>query len=156
MDTPIDVDDDNQWKHDSEFVKITKNMSDTCLYSIFTRNRLRMVSYMSEACSSTSTTSTRLSPTSGYVIFSNTHGTCYISYFSREIGYTHLEGSGWFTLSTLISMTWRPPTYLRPFPIFFSWKIGYKTCAMCVFESMTYPLVGLGLVGIVDVDEHNL
>ena len=26
MDTPIDVDEDNQWKHDSEFVKIIKNM----------------------------------------------------------------------------------------------------------------------------------
>ena len=27
----------------------------------------------------------------------------------------------------------------------------YKTCAMCVYENMTYPLVGL-----VDVDEHDL
>ena len=30
MDTPIDVDEDSQWKHDSEFVKIVKNMYDTC------------------------------------------------------------------------------------------------------------------------------
>ena len=43
---------------------------------IFKRNRLRMVSDMSEAsksCPSTSTTSTRPSPSSGYVIFSETH-----------------------------------------------------------------------------------
>ena len=46
--------------------------------------------------------------------------------------------------------------FKRPFPIDFSWKIGYKTCAMCVFENMTYPLVGLGLVDVVDVDEHDL
>ena len=30
MDTPIDVDKDSQWKHDSEFVKIIKNMYGTC------------------------------------------------------------------------------------------------------------------------------
>ena len=51
------------------------------------RNRLRMVSDMSEAsttCSSTSTTSTSPSPTIGYVIFSKTHGTCFISNL-REI-----------------------------------------------------------------------
>ena len=30
MDTPIDVDEDSQWKHDSEFVKIIKNMYGTC------------------------------------------------------------------------------------------------------------------------------
>ena len=27
---------------------------------------------------------------------------------------------------------------------------------MYVFENMTYPLVGLGLVDVVDVNEHNL
>ena len=47
-------------------------------------------------------------------------------------------------------------TYLQPFPIDLSWKIGYKTCVICVFENMTYPLVGLGLVDVVDVDEHDL
>ena len=47
---PIDVDnvnqaesfkwvdnEDNQWKHDSEFVKITKNIYDTCFISNFSR-----------------------------------------------------------------------------------------------------------------------
>ena len=37
MDTPIDVDEDNQWKHDSEFVKIIKNMYGTCFISNFSR-----------------------------------------------------------------------------------------------------------------------
>ena len=37
MDTPIDVDEDDQWKHDSEFVKITKNIYDTCFISNFSR-----------------------------------------------------------------------------------------------------------------------
>ena len=46
MDTPIDVDEDNQWKHDSEFIKIIKNMYDTCFIYNFS---------------------------SGYVIFSETH-----------------------------------------------------------------------------------
>ena len=27
---------------------------------------------------------------------------------------------------------------------------------MCVFENMTYPLVGLGLVDVVHVDGHDL
>ena len=36
-DTPIDVDEGNQWKHDSEFVKMIKNMYDTCIISIFSR-----------------------------------------------------------------------------------------------------------------------
>ena len=69
MDTPIDVDEDNQWKHDSEFVKIIKNMF---YIQFFKRNRLGMVSNMSEAsksCSSTSTTSTRPSPTSAIHVF---------------------------------------------------------------------------------------
>ena len=35
MDTPIDVDKDNQWKHASEFTKITKNMYDSCFISNF-------------------------------------------------------------------------------------------------------------------------
>ena len=37
METPIDVDEDNQWKHDSEFVKIIKNMYGTCFISNFSR-----------------------------------------------------------------------------------------------------------------------
>ena len=45
---------------------------------------------------------------------------------------------------------------LETYPIDFSWKIGYKTCAMCIFENMTYPLVGLSLIDVVDVDEHDL
>ena len=47
-------------------------------------------------------------------------------------------------------------TYLRPFSIDFSLKIGYKTCHGRFFINMTYPLVGLGLVDVVDVDEHDL
>ena len=30
-----------------------------------------------------------------------------------------------------------------------------KACAMCHFENVSYPLVGLGLVDVVDVDEHD-
>ena len=37
MDTPINVDKDNQWKHNSEFVKIIRNMYDTCFISYFSR-----------------------------------------------------------------------------------------------------------------------
>ena len=37
MNTPIDVDEDNKWKHDSEFVQITKNLYDTCFISNFSR-----------------------------------------------------------------------------------------------------------------------
>ena len=49
MDTPIDVDEANQWKHDSEFVKIIKNMYMThVLYQFFQEksieNCLRYVS----------------------------------------------------------------------------------------------------------------
>ena len=36
----------------------------------------------------------------------------------------------------------------------FLWKIWCKTCAMCVFENITYPFVRLGLVDVVDVNEH--
>ena len=53
----------------------------------FERNRLGMVSGMSEtskSCSSTSTTSTRPSPTSGYVIFSKTHMTHVLYPIFRE------------------------------------------------------------------------
>ena len=36
MDTPTDIDKGNQRKHDSELVKIIKNMNDTCfIYPIF-------------------------------------------------------------------------------------------------------------------------
>jgi len=35
MDTPIDVDEDNQWKHASEFIKTIKNMYDSCFISNF-------------------------------------------------------------------------------------------------------------------------
>ena len=35
MDTPIDVDEDIQWKHDSEFIKIIKNMYDTCFITSY-------------------------------------------------------------------------------------------------------------------------
>ena len=34
---PHHVDEDNQWKHDSEFVKIIKNMYGTCFVSNFSR-----------------------------------------------------------------------------------------------------------------------
>ena len=34
MDIPIDVDEDNQWKHDSEFVKTIKNMYDACFWDM--------------------------------------------------------------------------------------------------------------------------
>ena len=27
---------------------------------------------------------------------------------------------------------------------------------MCIFENMTYPLMEIGLVDVVDVDEHDL
>ena len=54
-----------------------------------------------------------------------------------KMWHTHLWDSAWLMLSTSISMTWRPVTYLRPFLIDFSWNFGYKTCAMCVFENMT-------------------
>ena len=41
---------------------------------------------------------------------------------------TDKQLSAWLMLSTSMSMTWRPLTYLRPFPIDASWKIGHKTC----------------------------
>ena len=54
----------------------------------FKRNRLRIVSDISEAstsCPSTSTTSTRPIPSSGYVIFSKTHmAHVYIQFFKRN------------------------------------------------------------------------
>ena len=102
-------------------------------------------------------------------IFKNKHNTCLISNFSREIDWEwpryvrgppshahprwqrqpgqvpQVEDSAWLTLLTSMGMTWGPLTYLRSFPVDFSWKIGCKTCVMYVFENMTYPLVGLGL-----------
>ena len=42
---------------------------------------------------------------------------------------------------------------MRPFSIDFSRKIGYKTCAMCAFENMTCPILIVGLVGVVVVNE---
>ena len=101
-------------------------------------------------------------------IFKNKHNTCLISNFSREIDWEwpryvrgppshahprwqrqpgqvpQVEDSAWLTLLTSMGMTWGPLTYLRSFPVDFSWKIGCKTCVMYVFENMTYPLVGLG------------
>ena len=56
----------------------------------------------------------------------------------------------------LVLSTWRPLIYRRTFSMDFFSKFGYKTYAMCVFENMTYSLVGLGLVDVVDVDEHDL
>ena len=35
MNTPIDVEEDNQWKHDSEFVKLSKACMAHVLYLIF-------------------------------------------------------------------------------------------------------------------------
>ena len=47
MDTPIDIDEINKWKHDSDFVKIIKNMYGTCFIYNFSReidwNGLRYV-----------------------------------------------------------------------------------------------------------------
>ena len=57
----------------------------------------------------------------------------HVSYVFLKIWRTHLWDLALLTLSTSMSMTWRPLTYLRPFPIDFSWKIGYKTCVICVF-----------------------
>ena len=41
MDTPIDVDEDSQWKHDSEFVKIVKHVWHMFYIQFFKRNQLR-------------------------------------------------------------------------------------------------------------------
>ena len=41
---------------------------------------------------------------------------------------TESQLSAWLMLSESMSMTWRPLTYLKPFPIDVSSKIGHKTC----------------------------
>ena len=41
---------------------------------------------------------------------------------------TESQLSAWLMLSTSMSMTWRPLTYLRTFSFDFSFKIGCKTC----------------------------
>ena len=79
----------------------------------FLRNRLRRVSDMSEAsksCSSTST-STRPSTTSGYIIFSKTYMVHFIFNFSREID-------------------WEWPRYIRGLPshIFKNTHIVHVSC----------------------------
>ena len=48
----------------------------------------------------------------------------HLSYVFFKIWRTHLWDSTRLTLSTSMSMTLRPLTYLRPFSIDFSWKIG--------------------------------
>ena len=52
-------------------------------------------------------------------------------------------------------MLLRSMTYVRPFSIDFSGKIGYIHVPF-VFENMTDPLVGDGLADVVSVDEHDL
>ena len=42
-----------------------------------------------------------------------------------------------------MSISWRPFTYLKPFSIDIILLIGCRTCPMCTFENMTYPIVGL-------------
>ena len=74
MDTPIDVDEDNQWKHDSEFVKIIKNMYGTCFISNFSRdidwNGLKYVRGLQVMHIDISNINqARQSPKSGYIMF---------------------------------------------------------------------------------------
>ena len=42
-----------------------------------------------------------------------------------------------------MSISRRPLTYLKPFSIDIILLIGCRTCPMCTFENMTYPIVGL-------------
>ena len=63
-----------------------------------------------------------------------------------KIWCTHLWYSAWLTLLTSMSMTLRPLTYLRPFSIDFSGKIGYKTCVIYVFGNFDKLAVALPLV----------
>ena len=62
-----------------------------------------------------------------------------------KIWCTHLWYSAWLTLTSM-SMTLRPLTYLRPFSIDFSGKIGYKTCVIYVFGNFDKLAVALPLV----------
>ena len=69
-----------------------------------------------------------------------------------KIWRTHLWYLAWLTLSPSMSLTWRPLTYLRPFSVDFSWKIGYKTCVIYVFGKFDKLAVVLPLVVFIDVD----
>ena len=89
MYTPIDVDEDNQRKHDREFIQIIKNMYGTCFISNFKRNRLGMVSDMSEASQVMLIDVDNLNQAESHKwvrhILKNTYVTCFISNFSIEI-----------------------------------------------------------------------
>ena len=127
----------------------------------FKRNRLRMVSGMSEAfksCSSTSTTSTRPSPTSGYIIFQkHTWHMFYIQFFERNrLGMV----SGMSETSKSCSST--STTSTRPSP-----TSGYVIFSKTHMTHVLYPIfqeksIGNGLryvrglqVMLIDVDNVN-
>ena len=76
----------------------------------------------------------------------------HVSYVFLKIWHTHLWDLALLTLSPSMSLTWRPLTYLRPFSIDFSWKIGYKTCVIYVFGKFDKLAVVLPLVVFIDVD----
>ena len=128
MDIPIDADEVNHGKHGIEFVKFFKNMFDTCFISNFSicqrpashahRRRQRQPGRIQQI---------------GMSYFLEKLDIKHVPCVFLGIWLTHLWDSAWLTLSTSMRMTWRPLTYLRPFPIDFSWKIGYKTCVPCVF-----------------------
>ena len=129
------IDEDNQWKHDSEFVKIIKYMFHI---QFFMRNRSRMVSDIPEAVKSCSSTPTMSHKWIRHFL-KNTWCMFYIQFFKKNrFGMV----SDMSEASKACSST--PTTSTRPSPTMdFSWKIGYKACAMCVFGNMTYPLEGL-------------
>ena len=136
MDTPIDVDEDDQWKHNSEFVKIIKNMYGTCFIPNFSREIDWEWSQIYQRPVSQCHLVSQLG------MFSKTHmaHVLYPVFQEKSIELVSDMSGAYKSYSLMVSMS-----------LSITRKIRYEICAMC-FENMMHPLVELSLVDILDID----